>query len=104
MSDLVDQSGAHVGVAAGPDDKAAQPRPRAQSWQSHPVDIPISFGGFYVRLVIGREQRSKDRRKLDRQARQLGTIGNMLFAGSISGVVFSVLLVVILVYSSILSE
>lgn len=92
-----------VSPVAG-DPTAAGPSPRAAAWQSHPVDIPLSVGGFYLRLVIGRERRSKERRKNDREARQLGTIGNMLFAGGISGVVFSVLIVVVLVYSSILSQ
>lgn len=104
MSELAHEGEAHVGGAPAHDGDPDGGRRSAASWQSHPVDIPLSLGGFYLRLVIGRERRSKDRRRRDRQARQLGTIGNMLFAGSISGVVFSVLIVVILVYSSILSE
>ena len=55
-------------------------------------------------MVIGRERRSRERRQQDRGTGQLGTIGNMLFAGCISGVVFTVVIVVVLVYSSILSE
>jgi hypothetical protein len=91
-------------ASAGLDACPVEPQAPAAPWQSHPVDVPLSVGGFYFRLVIGRERRSKERRKRDREAQQLGTIGNMLFAGSISGIVFSVLIVVILVYSSILSE
>ncbi len=104
MSDLVQQGDAPIDRSATAGDRAAETSARAVSWQSHPVDVPLSFGGFYLRLVIGRKRRSKERCKRDREARQLGTIGNMLFAGGISGVVFSVLIVVVLVHSSILSE
>ena len=66
-------------------------RAGAEPWKGHFVDIGLSIGGTYFRLVVGRERRAPERRKRDRDAKPLSTIGNMLFAGSISGVVFSVL-------------
>lgn len=104
MPDLAYGTDALIGAPAAPDDQATVRQPGIEPWQGHPVDFGLSIGGFYVRLVIGRERRAPGRRKQDRAARPLGTIGNMLFAGSISGIVFTVLIVVVLVYSSILSE
>lgn len=77
---------------------------QVQRWHSHPVDIGFSLFGMYVRLVAGRERRSTDRRDNERTNKPLGTFGNMLFAGSLSGIVLTVLIVVVLVYSSVLSE
>jgi hypothetical protein len=91
------------------DEPTAQPRRTPGPadplhWDHHPIDLGFSLFGVYLRVVAGRERRSPDRREHERDRRPLGTFGNMLFAGSLSGVVLTVLIVVVLVYSSVLSE
>ncbi len=104
MSDLVVSGTGQIGGSRFGGDPTGERRGPPPKWSNHPVDVPVSLGGFYFRMVMGRERRSKERREQDRQAQKLSTVGNMLFAGSISSVVFSVVIVVVLVYSSILAE
>ena len=104
MSDLAYQDDDQAAAHARREGASTEARPGAGPWKGHAVDVGLSVAGNYVRIVIGRERRSPERRKRDREAKPLSTLGNMLFAGSISGVVFTVLLVVALVYSSILAE
>ena len=105
MSDITSYGRDHsTEPAPGSKTDGASAPAEAARWQSHPVDIGFSLFGTYVRLVAGRERRSDTRREQERSNRPLGTIGNMLFAGSLSGIVLTVLIVVALVYSSVLSE
>lgn len=105
MSDLTSFGRDHGATPATDSGMMGPPAPgEVQRWHSHPVDIGFSLFGMYVRLVAGRERRSNDRRDHERTNKPLGTFGNMLFAGSLSGIVLTVLIVVVLVYSSVLSE
>jgi hypothetical protein len=104
MSGLVYEDDEGTETAVRPNGAGTVRRAGAEPWRGHFVDVGLSIGGTYFRLVIGRERRSPQRRKQDRAEKPLSTIGNMLFAGSISGIVFTVLIVVVLVYSSILSD
>lgn len=105
MSDITSFGRDHPTDSAAAPVASAAPEPAdGARWQSHPVDIGFSLFGMYVRLVAGRERRSSVRREEERSVRPLGTFGNMLFAGSLSGIVLTVLIVVALVYSSVLSE
>ena len=83
---------------------AVQAPRETKPWDGHPVDLGVGLFGVYFRLVAGRERRSSERRAGDRVVKPLSTIGNVLFAGSISAVALTVLIVVALVYSSVLSE
>ena len=104
MSDLAYQGGKRAAAEAHREDDSVAPEADARLRRKHFVDLDLSIGGVYFRLIVGRERRSSERRKQERDAKPLSTLGNMLFAGSISGVVFTVLVVVALVYSSILAE
>ena len=105
MSDLAGFGRDHSATSSRDSATMGPPAPgEVQRWHSHPVDIGFSLFGTYVRLVAGRERRSTDRRDQERTNKPLGTFGNMLFAGSLSGIVLTVLIVVVLVYSSVLSE
>lgn len=54
----------------------------------HPIDLrftlPWTGGGAYVVVLAGREQRGNSRRLQDRQLRPIGTIGNVIFLGSLA--------------------
>ena len=54
----------------------------------HPIDLrftlPWAGGGAYVVVLAGREQRGNSRRLQDRQLRPIGTIGNVIFLGSLA--------------------
>ncbi len=54
----------------------------------HTVDLrfslPWSGGGAYVVVLAGNENRGPARRKQDRKTRPLGTIGNVIFLGSLA--------------------
>lgn len=54
------------------------------AWRKHSLDlrftVPVPGRKLYFTMVGGREQRSHERRKLDRQDQPLLTVGNMFFA------------------------
>lgn len=54
----------------------------------HTVDLrfslPWSGGGAYVVVLAGSENRGPARRKQDRKTRPFGTIGNVIFLGSLA--------------------
>lgn len=54
----------------------------------HAIDLrfslPGSGGGVYVVVLAGREQRAPARLQQDRQLRPVGTIGNVIFLGSLA--------------------
>jgi hypothetical protein len=56
--------------------------------QLHPIDLrftlPWTGGGAYVVVLAGREQRTSSRRHQERQVRPIGTIGNVIFLGSLA--------------------
>jgi hypothetical protein len=83
---------------------ALQAPSETKPWDGHSVDFGVSLFGFYFRLIAGCERRSPERRANERGVKPLSTIGNVLFAGSISAVALSVLIVLVLVYSAVLSE
>lgn len=51
-------------------------------WHNHPVDIrlsiPVPWRRFYLVLLAGPEQRSSERRKIERARRPLRTIADMV--------------------------
>ncbi len=57
----------------------------APSWgNKHPVNIRVSipllaFGRFYMTILAGRERRSGERRRLEREKHPLLTSANMIF-------------------------
>ena len=64
-------------------------------WRIHPVDIrltiPLVGRAYYLVLIAGLDRRSSQRRRSDRIARPIATLGNAIFAAVFfTGVLFSV--------------
>ena len=64
-------------------------------WRSHPVDIrltiPLVGRAYYLVLLAGADRRSRRRRRADRFARPIATVGNAIFAAVFfTGILFSV--------------
>ena len=61
------------------------------------LSIPLIFMRVYVALVIGRERRSKTRRRAEREKHPLGTLGNTFFFSTTSALFSMAFLAVIIV-------
>ncbi len=64
---------------------------QATSWsRQQPVDLrlslPTPFGGFFLALVAGREQRHPVRRSRDRELHSPYTWGNLVFCAGFIGI------------------
>ena len=79
----------------------------SRTWRRQSVDIrlsmPFLWKRYFLTVVAGHERRPRLRRKAERVFHPLGSVGNALFMGAVTTVICSVLLIVVLVYSSILS-
>ncbi len=100
-----------------PDGPPAAPQTGAPSagaskprWGSHPVNIrftiPLLFRSYYVTIVVGPEQRNKERRASEHQKHPLFTLGNVfvyLLAGTGLGLALLTLIELISIYTGLFS-
>lgn len=64
--------------------------------------MPFIGRRFYVTLIAGEEKRSAERRRLEREMRPVGTMGNFMFVLGIAALFYLVAIVGIFFYSEVL--
>ena len=79
---------------------------KPQPWNHHPINIrfsvPFIGSRYYVTLVAGRERRTHERRREERDDHPLMTWGNAMFAMGLTTIAMFAALIVFVAQSSII--
>ncbi len=99
---------AYAGVPAGLTardlqliEAAARARPHAMHGVDIRLSVPLAWRRYYLAIMAGTERREPSRRVLDRQARPLATLGNVLFVTASATVLMLVCLAALLLASGV---
>ncbi|MEO5372795.1 MAG: hypothetical protein H7840_00795 [Alphaproteobacteria bacterium] len=75
-------------------------------WKRHPIDVRLSvpFIGrrFYFTMIAGEEKRNAARRRMERELRPVGTMGNLVFVLGIAALFYVMAILGIFFYSEVL--
>ncbi|OEJ64101.1 hypothetical protein [Magnetovibrio blakemorei] len=82
------------------------PEQTPTAWAGHPINlrfsVPFFHTRFYLTVVAGRERRPEDRRRQERTAHPVVTVGNALFAIGVSTLITLMGLSVLIASSAII--